>query len=70
MAWNPSPTVAAARDFGDRFEKQQVIIISVDVDNYTLQMVSYGKTKQLCADAKRIGDVAYDAIMDFWKQGG
>jgi len=64
MAWNPSPKVAAARDFADKFKKQQVIIIALDLEANTLEATTYGETKQLCTATKRLGDAAYDAVMD------
>ena len=66
MAWNPSPKVAEARDFGEKFDKKMVIILSIDKYN-DLEYASYGKTKGLCGIAKNIADVAYDAIMDYFK---
>jgi len=63
MAWNPSPKVAAARDFGEKFKKKQVIILSIDEDE-NLEYASYGETKSLCASARVLADVAYDAIME------
>lgn len=61
--WNPAPTVCAARDFGNKFARQQVIILSIDLIKGTLQMDSYGQTKRLCDEAKKLGDVAYEAVM-------
>ena len=63
MVWNPSPKVAAARDIGKKFSKAQVIVLMIDQDDGTLEVASYGKTRELCADAKKIGDVAFDAVM-------
>jgi len=58
MAWNPSPEVAAARDFGAKFNADRVVIL------YTTPMgqygyASYGTTRPLCADAKRIGEALW-----------
>ena len=66
MAWNPSPKVAAARDFANKFEKQQVIILAIDKDGQ-LDYASYGETKHLCDTAKIIADIAFDAIMDYYR---
>jgi len=63
MAWNPSPKVAAARDAGDRFGKDQVILLMIDRKQGTLEYAAYGKTKDLCKDAERLADIAYEAIM-------
>ena len=61
MAWNPSPKVAAARDFGKRFQKSTVIIISID-DDGGCEYVSYGKTRMLCDEAKRLGDKIFGLL--------
>jgi len=63
MAWNPSPEVAAARDFGKKFVADRVVIF------YTTERggcgyASYGKTKALCADAKRIGDALWQPFAE------
>lgn len=63
MAWNPNPKVAAARDIGTRFGKEQVIVLMLDMKSNTLEMATYGKTRELCAMAKRLGDKAYEAVM-------
>ena len=60
MAWNPSPKVAAARDYANKFKKEQVIILSVTGD--TLECVTYGKNKPLCNEARKLGDECYNAL--------
>lgn len=67
MAWNPSPQVAAARDFGKKFSKEQVIILSIDLKANTLELSTYGETKYLCADAAQLGEYAYESIMRFMR---
>lgn len=68
MAWNPSPEVAVARDAGVKLARlagggvAQVVILYV-TDAGQLGMVSYGRTKELCADAKVLGDHAFDLAM-------
>lgn len=69
MAWNPSPKVCAAREFGQRFGKDQVIILSLDLRKGTLEMTSYGRTKELCDQAKGLGDAAYEALMRELEKG-
>ena len=61
MARNPSPKVAEARRLAKVWGQKQVIIIMIDDD--TLSYVSYGADKKLCADARRLADIAYEAIM-------
>ena len=66
MAWNPSPKVAAARDYAKKFGKQQVIILAIDKED-KLDYASYGETKPLCSMAKILADIAFDAIMDHYR---
>ena len=67
MAWNPSPKVADCRDIARKWKgKDQVIILAIDRKSGTLEMATYGETKALCADAKRMGDAAYDAVMNVY----
>ena len=63
MAWNPSPKVAAARGIGKLFGKPQVVVLMIDQDKGTFEFASYGETKALCAEAQKIGDVAFDAVI-------
>ena len=60
MAFNPSPKVAEARRLAKLWDQEQVIIITLN--NGTLTCVSYGKNQKLCAEAKNLADVAWDAI--------
>lgn len=66
MAFNPSPSVAAARDFAAKFQKHQVIILSINKAQGTMQMDTYGTTKAFCDQAKDLGDVAWDALQRHW----
>ena len=62
MAFNPDPKVAAARNFGNKFNKDMVIILSLKGDK--LEYASYGTTKNLCSKAKKLADVAFGAILN------
>ena len=64
MAFNPSPKVAVARDFAKKFNKKMVIIFSTDDKN--LEYASYGETKSLCDEAKRLADAATETILNNW----
>ena len=68
MAWNPSQKVADCRDIAEKWgDKHQVIIIALDRRLETITMATYGATKQLCDDAKRLGDAAYKAVMGAYR---
>lgn len=65
MAWNPSPKVADCREISRKWgHKHQVIILALDRNKGTLQLATYGETKALCADAKRLGELAYQSVFD------
>ncbi len=62
MAWNPEPEVAFAREYGKKFNKDKVIILGIDEAKGTFELVSYGKTKEKCAEAKKTADVIWEYI--------
>ncbi len=62
MAFNPSPKVAAARDIGHKFNQDMVIIIMVNSFTGTIEYASYGENKILCDQAKKMADIAFEAI--------
>lgn len=65
MAWNPAPEVAAARDFGKKFDAEQVVIIHLNRTKGQMGVVTYGKTVQLCNATKPMGDHAYQAVREY-----
>ena len=69
MAWNPSPKVAAAREIGRRFRKDQVIVFLIDRSAGTLEYASRGETPGLCAKARRSADIAFEAILEEERNG-
>jgi len=64
MVENRSPKVAVARGIGEKFKKDQVIIFMLDRQKDTIEYVSYGKTKALCADAKQLADLIFETIFE------
>ncbi len=64
MAWNPSPEVAVARDFGKKFNYDKVYIIGVNELKGTFEIVSYGGTKQKCGESKVCSNQIYEMIRD------
>jgi hypothetical protein len=64
MAWNPSPKVADARELARKHGANKVIVLLVDERRGTLESISYGEDRRQCAEAKRLADAAYDAVMD------
>lgn len=68
MAFNPAPKVADCRDIAKKWNKPQIIILAVDPIAGTLEYTSYGESKTHCDEAKRLADVAYQAIMDKYEE--
>lgn len=62
MAWNPAPEVAVARDAATKLNAEQVVIVYITKDR-RLGMASYGRTRELCAVAGRMGNDLYDHVM-------
>lgn len=67
MAFNPDPKVSEARSLAAKYSKTRVIVIMVDDDAGTIEYASYGKTKKLCDDTKRLADAAYETILSRWE---
>ena len=61
MAWNPSPKVAALRDFGEKFNKKIVLLIAFD-GQAQFEIISYGRTKRLCDVAKGLADHLFNEM--------
>lgn len=68
MAWNPSPEVEAARDFGKKFKKQIVVIFHFDLEAGKMSYASYGDNRALCDQAREIGDGMWNAACDAFTQ--
>ena len=61
MAFNPSPKVACARDFANKFDQKMVIIFHIDGKG-RIGYASYGETRALCDEAKNVADQLFDHI--------
>lgn len=69
MAWNPTPEVQVARDAAasiGKIAKSQIdMCVVMWLDNQSRAgYASYGRTSGLCGMARRIADVAYEAVGD------
>jgi hypothetical protein len=65
MAWNPSPQVAVARDAAQRLGNAKQCIVIYLTDAGQIGYASYGRTKQLCDEAKGIADAALEGATDY-----
>lgn len=73
MAWNPSPEVAVLRDTAKRLSETMgaptdrcVMIFTTTAGQ--IGFVSYGRDRQRCAQARRMGNLAYEAINESWEE--
>lgn len=73
MAWNPSPEVAVLRDTAKRLSETMgaptdrcVMIFTTTAGQ--IGFVSYGRDRQRCAQARRMGDLAYGVINEQWDE--
>ncbi len=63
MAWNPSPQVAVARDAATKLGADRAVIVYTTASGQ-LGYASFGVTKALCGNAKKLADRLYDAAID------
>lgn len=71
MAWNPSPEVKVVRDAAaalSRLAGGGVETVDRAILLYTTRSekggyISYGETKELCGQARRLADIAWDAVV-------
>lgn len=68
MAFNPSKEVAIARDAAEKLHADRCIVLFTKSDG-TIGYASYGQTKQRCDSARKMADVAYDAVMSAAQSG-
>ena len=62
MAWDSDPEIAAARDYGDTFDRPVVVVFSVLSDGNRFNVTTYGKSKKLCKLAAAFGDQIAQAV--------
>ncbi len=65
MAWNPTPEVAVARDAAGKFGADRCVVLYTLPDG-RIGYASYGSTKPLCDETKRLADKLYDRAMAFF----
>ena len=68
MVFNSGAKAAEGRDIAKKWSKPQIIILAIDPIAGTLEYASYGESKAHCDEAKRLADVAYQAIMDKYEE--
>jgi hypothetical protein len=69
MTWNPSPQVAIAREAAVKLGADRVVIVYTTAQGQ-FGYASYGETRPLCASAKKLGDVCYEAGRESYEEWG
>lgn len=67
MPKNFDPKISLAREFARRFGKTHVVVLALDEEN-ALEYASYGSSKNRCNQAKKVADVAFEAVVKFFKE--
>jgi len=68
MAWNPSPEVAVARDAAKKLNAEMCVVLYVDLRKGQMGYASYGKTRALCDETKKLADHCYAAAKGWFEQ--
>ncbi len=73
MAWNPSPEVQVARDAAKALGAIKGVTVDRCIINWTsdsgkVGYSSFGLTSKLCGEARRMGDVVYDALIEHYER--
>ena len=66
MAWNPSPEVAVARDAAKRLKADRCVVLYTTAEG-KIGYASYGETKSLCAESRRLGDLLYKHAHEYFR---
>jgi len=62
MAWNNDPAVRALGVFCNEHGLAIGILFGLKDDGHTVEVITYGKTAELCRVAKGMGDQVWDLI--------
>jgi len=58
-----TPTIETAKQIS-KLHAQDVVILITAAQGGRLTMVTYGRTKNLCEYAKRLGDLAFNTLIN------
>jgi len=64
MVWNDDPLVRDLADYCNKHKFPMGIFWGITEDGKQCQLVSFGKNKGLCGEAKKIGNRVTDAIFE------
>lgn len=69
MAWNPSPEVALARDAAKKLGANRVVILFTTAED-KIGYASYGETRALCDETKKLAEKVYQSGYDWLAEFG
>lgn len=62
MAWNSNPQVRDLGAYCDKYNFPIGVFFGLKRNGKTIEVVTYGKSRELCTIAKKLGDQTWDAI--------
>lgn len=73
MAWNPSPEVAAAREAARAIgavkgSPVDRCVVLFTTESGQIGYASYGKTREVCAQTRRLADVLFDKACEWFAE--
>lgn len=68
MAWNPSPEVSVSRDAAKKLNADMCVVLYVNTSAGSIGYASYGATRELCRETKRLADACYAEAMRWFEK--
>lgn len=62
MAWNNNPEVRSIGAYAKKYNHDIVVAFVIDLKDFNVGYVSYGRNAALCHKAKVIGDALLDSV--------
>ena len=62
MAWNDNPKVRQLAEYADRHSFEQAVVIGINKESDTFEIVSYGNNADRCKKAKLLADRIFQEI--------
>ena len=56
-------TIGDVKELAIENDTDQIIVIQINRETRNVGLTTYGKTKEMCGHAAKLGDMAYDLIL-------
>lgn len=60
------PDVDDARQIGEKYDEDQIVVIYVDLQDNRFGYASWGRTSDLCDKAKELADHLFDTVRKYF----